>query len=91
MSSETQTQTQENKYVLNYFNRHGKVELAKLIFHAANTKYEDNFIENLTDSDTNLGFMPYLQVNDVKIPLISVICRYLAKFTHFSNSALIAL
>nr|QVK45616.1 glutathione S transferase [Brachionus paranguensis] len=69
----------ENKYVLNYFNRHGKVELCRLIFHCVDAKYEDNFIENYTDSDTSLGFMPYLQVNEDKIPLISVICRYLAK------------
>nr|UOU03298.1 glutathione S-transferase sigma 9 [Brachionus rubens] len=69
----------ERKFVLNYFNKHGKVELSRLIFQCADVKYEDNFIENYTDSDTSLGFMPFLQVNDVKIPLISVICRYLAK------------
>jgi hypothetical protein len=26
-----------------------------------------------------LGFLPFLQVNEEKIPLISVICRFLAK------------
>lgn len=38
------------KYVLNYFNKHGKVELCRLIMAAAKIDYEDNFIENLTDS-----------------------------------------
>ena len=42
--------TTKSKYVLNYFNRHGKVELCRLIFAAAEKEYEDNFIENLTDS-----------------------------------------
>lgn len=38
------------KYSLNYFNKVGKIELVRLIFAAANVDYEDNFIENLTDS-----------------------------------------
>ena len=38
------------KYILNYFNKHGKVELCRLILAAAKIDYEDNFIENLTDS-----------------------------------------
>jgi hypothetical protein len=88
-----------NKYVLNYFNRHGKVELCRLLFAVGNVEYQDNYIENYTDSgiaklfsffyekhkkiylklfyfqDTQMGFMPYLEVNQTKIPLISVICR----------------
>lgn len=39
-----------NKYILNYFNKNGKAELCRLIFAAANVEYQDNFIENLTDS-----------------------------------------
>jgi hypothetical protein len=43
------------KYSLNYFNRHGKAELCRLIFAAANVEYEDNYIENLTDSGTYIS------------------------------------
>jgi hypothetical protein len=35
---------------LNYFNKEGKVELIRLILAAANVTYQENFIENLTDS-----------------------------------------
>jgi len=38
------------KYSLNYFNKYGKVELCRLIFAAGKVKYDDNFIENLSDS-----------------------------------------
>lgn len=40
----------DKKYSLNYFNKHGKVELCRLVLAAAKIDYEDNFIENLTDS-----------------------------------------
>lgn len=49
--------TSKATYTLNYFNRHGKVELCRLIFAAAQVSYEDNFIENLTDSG-NRQFRP---------------------------------
>jgi hypothetical protein len=41
-------------FTLNYFNRHGKVELCRLIFAAAGVEYRDNYIENLTDSGLDL-------------------------------------
>jgi len=67
------------KYSLTDFNRYGKVELARLIFATADVDYKDNFIENLTDSDTQFSMMPYLNIDETKIPLISVVCRYLAR------------
>jgi hypothetical protein len=48
----------DQKYSLNYFNKYGKVELCRLIFAAAKIKYEDNFIENLSDSgNINYSFI----------------------------------
>jgi glutathione S-transferase len=72
-------------YSLKYFNREGKIELARLIFAAANTKYTEMCVENLTDSDTRLGLIPYLEVDNTKITLVSVICRYLAREFGFSG------
>ena len=48
--SQSETSQHPEKYVLNYFNRHGKIELCRLIFAAANIPYKDNYSKNLTDS-----------------------------------------
>ena len=39
-----------SKYSLNDFNRHGKIDLCRLIFAWANVEFEDKCAENLTDS-----------------------------------------
>lgn len=63
------------KYVLNYFNKHGKVELCRLVMAAAKIDYEDNFIENLTDSgllNTNIAIWVYFYsfYSDIEISKI---------------------
>ena len=40
-------------FSLNYFNRVGKIEFCRLIFAAAGVQFEDNMIENLSDSGKN--------------------------------------
>jgi len=80
MEQQTQQPIQSKcNYVLNYFNKVGKVNLCKLIFAAANVNFKDNFVEDLTDSDVQFGFAPFLEVESVHIPLVSVICRFLAR------------
>lgn len=75
--------TQNKSYTLCYFNKYGKSELCKLILEYSQAKFTDNFIQNLTDSDTQFGVGPYLDVKtptcECKIPLVSCICRYLAR------------
>jgi len=68
-------------FSLGYFNRLGKVELIRLIFAAGDTNYRSLFVDNVTDSDSRYGNVPYLEVDGFQIPLISVIARFLAR--HF--------
>lgn len=61
------------EYLLNYFNKHGKIELCRLIFAAADKKYTDNSIENLTDS----GSLSELNIKTFKQTLLfQTIFRY---------------
>ena len=70
----------KSKYSLKYFNRNGRVQLLRLIFAAANVEFEDNFVQNQTDADNELGFLPYLLIdNNIKIPFVPTIARYLAQ------------
>ena len=69
----------KSKYSLNYFNRNGKVQLLRLIFAAANVEFDDNYVQNQTDADNELGFLPYLEVDNVKIPFVPTIARFLAQ------------
>ena len=75
----------EHTYSLKYFNKIGKIELCRLMFAAANVPYEDNYIEKLTDTDSQVGHLPYLKVDFTQIPCISVICRFLAREFHLDG------
>ena len=48
--SNTESKAKDKVYSVNYFNRVGKIEFCRLIFAAANTKFADNMVDNLSDS-----------------------------------------
>ncbi|CAF5025734.1 unnamed protein product, partial [Rotaria sp. Silwood1] len=70
-------------YKLYYFNGRGRAEVARLIFAAANQKYEDIRYERdewpSHKSEMPLGQMPVLEYNGTKLPQSLSIARFLAK------------
>jgi glutathione S-transferase len=70
-------------YKLYYFNGRGRAELSRLIFAAAEEKFEDIRYERNEwpshKSEMPLGQMPVLEVDGVKLPQSMAIARFLAK------------
>ncbi|CAF3512938.1 unnamed protein product [Rotaria sp. Silwood1] len=70
-------------YKLYYFNGRGRAEVARLIFAAANQKYEDIRYErdewSSHKNEMPLGQMPVLEYNGTKLPQSLSIARFLAK------------
>jgi len=69
------------KYTLNYFNGRGRAEISRLIFAAAGVEFTDNRIEDWprTKAETPIGQVPYLEIDDIKLPQSLSIARYLAR------------
>nr|QUF59416.1 glutathione S-transferase GSTS12/13-1 [Brachionus angularis] len=71
-------------YQLTYFNGRGRAELARLIFATANVQYEDIRIDYINEwpnkkKESPLGQLPFLSVNDIKLPQSIALSRLLAK------------
>jgi glutathione S-transferase len=68
-------------YTLNYFNGRGRAELTRLIFTAAGAAFTDNRIADwpATKDQSPLGQLPYLAVDDVKLPQSIAIARFAAR------------
>lgn len=69
------------KYTFNYFNGRGRAEITRLIFAAADVEFIDNRIEDWpkTKGDAPIGQVPYLQMDNLKLPQSLAIARYLAR------------
>lgn len=69
------------KYTFNYFNGRGRAEISRLIFAAAGVEFTDNRIEDWpkTKSESPIGQVPYLEIDDLKLPQSLSIARYLAR------------
>ncbi|CAF1341202.1 unnamed protein product [Adineta steineri] len=76
-------------YKLYYFNVRGRGEVARLIFAAADQKYEDIRYEREEwvshKSEMPLGQMPVLEYNGVKLPQSAAINRFLANQFHLAG------
>ncbi|CAF1035103.1 unnamed protein product [Adineta steineri] len=76
-------------YELFYFNARGLAEVLRLIFAAANEKYDDTPIEldqwAAHKAEMLLGQMPVLEVDGVQLPQSRTIARYLAKQFHLAG------
>lgn len=70
-------------YKLNYFNGRGRAELTRYIFAAAGAKYTDNRVsfDNWPSlkPEAPLGQMPYLEVDNQKLPQSIAIARFVAR------------
>ena len=68
-------------YKLNYFNGRGRAEITRLIFAAAGASFTDNRVADwpATKGDAPLGQLPYLEVDDVKLPQSLSIARFIAR------------
>ncbi len=70
-------------YTLNYFNGRGRAELTRLIFSAGGLEFTDSRVEfsnwPTLKSEAPLGQMPFLLVDDVKLPQSLSIARYVAR------------
>lgn len=69
------------QYTLHYFNGRGRAEISRLIFAAAGVEFNDNRIFDWpqTKSNTPIGQLPYLEIDDTKLPQSLSIARYLAR------------
>ncbi|CAF1356673.1 unnamed protein product [Adineta steineri] len=76
-------------YKLYYFNTRGRAEVARLIFIAADQKFEDIRYEHSEWSshknEMPLEQMPVLEVDGVKLPQSGAIARFLAKQFHLAG------
>ncbi|UJR38738.1 hypothetical protein I4U23_031403 [Adineta vaga] len=76
-------------YKLYYFNLRGAAEVSRLIFAAAEQKYEDIRYERdqwpAHKSEMPLGQMPVLEVDGVQLPQSAAIARFLAKRFHLAG------
>ncbi|CAF0939759.1 unnamed protein product [Adineta steineri] len=76
-------------YKLYYFNVRGRGEVARLIFAAADQKYEDIRYEREEwashKSEMPLGQMPVLEYHGVKLPQSAAINRFLANQFHLAG------
>ena len=70
------------KYTLNYFNGRGRAEIIRLIFAAAGVEFTDNRIEDWprTKAETPIGQVPYLEIDDIKLPQSLSIARFVLYF-----------
>jgi glutathione S-transferase len=71
------------KYILHYFNARGRGEVARLLFHFAGVEFTD-IRTNIVDfeeeaKNTPLGAVPWLEIDDIKLPQSLAIGRYLAR------------
>jgi glutathione S-transferase len=68
-------------YTLNYFNGRGRAEISRLIFAAAGVEFNDNRILDWPSkkTETPLGQVPYLSIDDFQLPQSLAIARYLAR------------
>lgn len=68
-------------YKLNYFNGRGRAEITRLIFAAAGAKFTDNRVEDwpALKPQAPLGQLPFLEVDDVKLPQSIAIARFAAR------------
>jgi prostaglandin-H2 D-isomerase / glutathione transferase len=72
------------KYVLNYFNGRGRAEISRLICAAADIPYTDSRIKDFSEwpakkPEAPTGQMPYLEIDDLKLPQSMSIARYFAR------------
>ncbi|CAF1539312.1 unnamed protein product [Adineta steineri] len=76
-------------YKLYYFNTRGRAEVARLIFIAADQKFEDIRYEHSEwashKNEMPLEQMPVLEVDGVKLPQSGAIARFLAKQFHLAG------
>ncbi|CAF0796427.1 unnamed protein product [Brachionus calyciflorus] len=77
-----------SNYKLYYFNGRGRAEISRLILAAAGVKYEDLRISDWpkTKSDAPLGQLPYIAIDDLKLPQSLTIARYLAREYNLAGS-----
>lgn len=69
------------KYTFHYFNGRGRAEITRLIFAAAGVEYTDNRIADWPKCkpDAPIGQVPYLEIDDLKLPQSLAVARYLAR------------
>jgi glutathione S-transferase len=69
------------KYVLHYFDGRGRAEVARILFRLAGIEFTDNRVKDWPESKglAPLGQLPYLEIDDIKLPQSLAIQRYLAK------------
>uniref|UniRef100_A0A8R1I1J4 glutathione transferase n=1 Tax=Caenorhabditis japonica TaxID=281687 RepID=A0A8R1I1J4_CAEJA len=82
------------QYKLYYFNLRGWAEPARQLFKLAHVEFDDVRMENGTPEweafkpTTPFGQVPFLSIDDFKIPQSAAICRYLArKFGYAGKTA----
>nr|QUF59415.1 glutathione S-transferase GSTS11 [Brachionus angularis] len=68
-------------YKLYYFNGRGRAEISRLILAAAGVEYTDVRIDDWpkSRSETPIGQLPYIEIDDLKLPQSLSIARYLAR------------
>ncbi len=68
-------------YTFHYFNGRGRAEISRLIFAAAGVEYTDNRITDWPKCkpDAPIGQVPYLEIDDLKLPQSLAVARYLAR------------
>jgi glutathione S-transferase len=77
-------------YTLNYFYSRGRAELTRLVFTTAGVSFTDTRLNRSTDwpakeGETPLGQLPYLTVDDVKLPQSIAIARFAARETDLAG------
>lgn len=71
-------------YTLNYFDGRGRAEITRLVFAAAGSVFVDKRSQfadwpGTVKAECPLGQLPYLEVDDVKIPQSLTIARLIAR------------
>jgi glutathione S-transferase len=69
------------KYVLHYFNGRGRAEVARILFQYAGIEFTDVRVSDwpAPKALAPLGQLPYLEIDDVKLPQSLAIQRFLAR------------
>lgn len=73
------------KYVLHYFNIRGRAEISRLIMVAGKIPFEDSRVQDRVSEwptkkqDAPIGQLPYLEIDQLKLPQSLTIARYLAR------------
>ena len=70
-----------SSYKITYFNGRGRAEISRLILAASGTQFEDKRVEDWPNGkeDAPLGQLPYLTVDDLKVPQSLSMARFLAR------------